>query len=50
VLSGIKVPDKVIEIQGKIRKLIRAGIQAHRIANALLEEAKAQVERMIEGA
>jgi hypothetical protein len=48
-LLSIKLPDRVIQVQDEIRKLIRSGIQAHRAANALLTEATVEVERMIEG-
>lgn len=47
-LLAIKLPDRVIKVQGEIRKLIRSGIQAYRTANDLLAEAKAEVERLIE--
>lgn len=49
-LLAIKLPDRVIKVQGEIRKLIRSGIQAYRTANDLLAEAKAEVERLIEQA
>jgi hypothetical protein len=47
-LLAIKMPDRVIKVQDEIRKTIRSGIQAHRDAQRLLAEAKAQVERMME--
>jgi hypothetical protein len=46
---AIKVPDKVLKIQGDIRKMIQEGIKAHKEAKRLLAEAKSEVERMIEG-
>lgn len=48
-LLAIKVPDKVLKIQADIRKMIQEGIKAHREAKRLLGEAKAEVERLIEG-
>ena len=48
-LLAIKLPDRVIKLQGELRKLVRSGIEAHRDAQRLLAEAKAEVERMIEG-
>jgi len=47
-LLAIKLPDRVLKLQGEIRRLIRAGIEAYRDAQRLLSEAKAEVERMIE--
>ncbi len=48
-LLAIKVPDKILKIQGEIRKMIRAGISAHKEAKRLLAEAKQEVEKLIEG-
>lgn len=48
-LLAIKVPDKVLKIQDDIRKIIQEGIKAHQEAKRLLAEAKAEVERLIEG-
>ena len=48
-LLTVKLPDRVIAVQDDVRKLVRSGIKAHREAQRLLAEAKAEVERLIEG-
>jgi exonuclease VII small subunit len=36
-------------VQDEIRKLVKSGINAYQTAKALLAEAKAEVEQLIEG-
>ncbi len=48
-LLAIKLPDRVIKVQNRIRDLIGAGIRADHEAKRLLAEAKAEVELLIEG-
>jgi type I restriction enzyme, S subunit len=48
-LMAIKVPDAVLKIQDEVRRMIRAGMDAHKQAKRLLSEAKQEVEKLIEG-
>lgn len=48
-LLAIKVPEKLIEIQNDVHDLFQVGICANREATQMLAEAKAKVERLIEG-
>jgi hypothetical protein len=45
----LKLPHQLLRIEADIVRLITQGIEAHRSAGKLLEDAKRQVERMILG-
>jgi len=48
-LLNLKLPDRILGIQGDINRLIQDSIQVHRDARRLLEEAKQRVEEMVLG-
>ncbi len=48
-LLSIKLPERVLNVQDEVKRIIKAAIQSHSDAKQLLEDAKQRVEQMILG-
>ena len=45
----LNLPNRILDVQGEVTRLVRQGIEAYQDANRLLDEAKQRVESLILG-